>query len=105
MNVTQELMEKALQYLAETDEPFAEAKGCMEELEIKRKRYRARAFTLSEGTVAERNALAEDRQSVIEADFEWIAQIKVYEVMKQKRARAMLICDLYRTQEASRRRA
>ena len=104
MEINQSLMEKALHYLGETDEVYAEAKGALEELEVKRKRYRGRAFTLSEGTVAERTALAEDKQSVIEADFEWIAQVKVFETLKQKRARAILTIDVWRTLEASRRR-
>ena len=103
MNVTQELMEKALAYLAETDEAYAEAKGFLEELEISRKRMRARAFTLAEGTVAERTALAEDTRSVVEADYEWVAQVKAFEVLKQKRARAVLTVDIWRSLNAARR--
>lgn len=103
MEVTLPLMEKALAYLAETDVEYADAKGLLEELAISCKRMRQRAFTLATGTVAERNALAEDTPGVVESDYEWVAQVRAFEVLKQKRARAVLTIDIWRSLNASRR--
>ena len=103
MEITQNLMEKALAYLAETDVEYADAKGLLEELAISCKRMRQRAFTLATGTVAERNALAEDTPGVVKADCEWISQVRAFEVLKQKRARAVLTIDIWRSLNASRR--
>ena len=98
-------MENALEFLAETDEPFAEAKTSVLRCEILVKRVRARVFVTEEGTIEVRKAKAEGHGDVIAADESLCASALAFETLKAKRSRAEILIDVYRTLEASRRRA
>ena len=98
-------VERAMHFLAETDVLYAEAKVGVERAEIFRKRVRSRLFITGTGTVAERQAQAETHSEAESADCDYLEALKVFEELKAKRQRAELVIDLYRTVEASRRKA
>jgi hypothetical protein len=102
--MTEAQVEKAMHYLAETDEPHAKAKALVKGLEQSLKTVKAIAYLGAEGTVAE-------RESQAYASMEYRAQTEAYqnavgdyELLENKRTRAVLTIDVWRTMEASRRR-
>lgn len=104
--ITLERMELAMQFLAESDLPFAQEKMELEKSAILQKRCRARAFLLADGkNVEERKAQAEVNLEVQSADDSYCACVKAFEELKAKRQRAELVIDIFRTLEASRRRS
>lgn len=98
-------VESAMNYLAETDLPYADAKANVERTEILRKRARQRVFLTEQGSVAERNAIADTYADVIVADDDYIAAVKRFEELKARRQRAELVIEVWRTLEATRRKA
>ena len=103
--ITQDRMESAMEYLAETDEEYANEKAQVERSEILRKRVRARVFLSSSGTVAERERLAEVSPEAEQADADYCKTVALYETLRAKRQRAEIVIDVFRTLEASRRKA
>jgi hypothetical protein len=97
-------MEAAMNFLAETDETYAEAKTNLLRSEILCKRIRARVFTFVEGNIETRKAQAEGHQEVVAADDEYIKATLAFESLKARRSRAEILMDVWRTLEASRRR-
>jgi len=95
--VTQERMESAIAYLAETDTHYADAKADMERAEILRKRARSRIFLTESGTVAERQAKADIHPDVGHADDEYIEGVRVYETLRAKRERAGTVIEVWRS--------
>lgn len=102
--ISEERVEKALRYLAESDLPAAEAKADMERQEVKCKTVKQTVFLHSEGTVAERTAIADTHQSVIDAQAEYFESIAVYMRFANKRETERILIDLYRTICANRRK-
>jgi hypothetical protein len=98
-------MEAAMEFLAETDEPFAEAKTAVLRAEILVKRVRARVFVGEEGAIEVRKAKAEGHADVVAADESLCTSTLNFETLKAKRSRAEIVIDVYRTLEASRRKA
>jgi alpha-galactosidase len=98
-------MANAMTFLAETDEPYAEAKTSVERLEIVRKRARARIFLTSEGTVETRKAQAETHADVCTEDDRYIDAMRIYETLRAKRERAEILIDVWRSLESSRRKS
>lgn len=95
--ITTERMEKALTYLAQTDEQFAYHKTHVAKTEYKAKQIKSAMFTRLSGTVAERQALAEsspEYQEAMESHFE---ALTVFEHMKNKRATEAIVIDTWRT--------
>ena len=103
--IDEERVGKAMRYLAITDLSYAGAKADLEAAEILRKRVRARIFLDSEGTVAERQAEAEVHDDTQAADDAYVTAIRVFEELKARRQRADLLVEVFRTLEASRRKA
>ena len=101
--VTDDRMEKALRYMAETDEPCATLKADMERAEFKAKAIKDAVFLRLEGTVAERTAQAgsSDEYSVaMEAYFGFVA---AFEKVRNKRNTESLVIDVWRSINANRR--
>jgi hypothetical protein len=98
-------MEAAMDFLAESDESYAEAKTDMLRCEIVAKRSRARIFMTGDGSVEARKAAAEGHPEVIDSDDSLIDATLVYERLRAKRQRAELVIDVFRTLEASRRKS
>src|ERR1017187_9763084 len=97
-------MEAAMEYLAETDDTFAEAKTHVLYCEILCKRVRARVFIVEAGIVDAHKCAAEGHKDVIEADEGLCQATEHFEKLKAKRQRAEILIDVYRTLEASRRK-
>ena len=94
-----------MDFLAETDHTFAEAKTSLLRCEILGKRTRARVFVeLGVGGVDVRKANAEGHADVIAADDALIAATLEFEALKARRSRAEILIDVWRSVEASRRR-
>ena len=102
--ITQDRMESAMEYLAETDKDYALEKSELERSEIARKRARAKVFLTADGTVAERQAKAEMAQEAQDADDRYVKTIEMYETLKARRERAMIVIDVWRSLNASRRK-
>lgn len=103
--VTLDKVEGAMHFLAKTDLEYAQAVADLESCEIKRKRVRARLFLESQGTAGERNAAAEVNPQTEAADDEYASALLRKEQLKAQRQRAELVIDLFRTLEATRRKA
>jgi len=102
--ITLERMESAMEFLADSDEVYAQEKMELERADITRKRVRARVFMTSDGTVAERNAIAETSPDTIAEDDRYIACVKAFETVRAKRQRAELVIEVWRSINASQRR-
>ena len=103
--VSEERLEAALTYLSDTDEAFAEAKAAVERTHILTKRARARCYLLTSGTVAERQAQTETAGDVTVADDAYCEAVKAFETLKAQRERADIVVGVWRSLEASRRKA
>lgn len=103
--ITDERAEQALDYLLATTGEIGAAKAELERSEILRKRIRRREFLFAEGTVAVREAQAEVKTEVEEADDRYIAAIQAYESLRAKRDIETIALDVWRTESANRRRA
>lgn len=103
--ITQDRAEEALDFLINTAEQFGELKGALERSEILRKRARKHVFlTCEASTVAQKDALAETSQNALEADESYCNTLIAYEKLKAKREIEQIVIDVWRTNEASRRR-
>jgi hypothetical protein len=98
-------MEAAMEFLAETDDAFAQAKTDLLHSEILGKRCRSRLFVSGEGSVEARKAAAEGHQDTIQADDALVAATLTFEALKARRSRAEIVIDVWRTLEASRRKS
>ena len=104
MIVSEEKLEKALNFLSDSDDEFAEAKANMLRAEIRVDRAKARVFVTETGSVEERKAKARISEAVTGQEDDYIAAIQAYERLKAWRQRAEIVIDVYRTLEASRRK-
>jgi len=97
-------VERAVNYLKDTDEEHAKARAEYNALSELRKTVRAFCFDESKGGVKEREMAAERHQDYIDH----IEKIKAAEVhfhtLHNKRQRAVLTVDLYRTYAANTRK-
>ena len=104
MNISDEHVEKAIAYLAETDEPHARARAEYNALSELRKTVRAFCFQEAKGGVKEREMAAECNPDYV-AHIEKIKASEIeYHTMHNKRKRAELTVELYRTTSANQRR-
>jgi hypothetical protein len=103
--IDQSRMENAMQFLAESDLPYAQEKMELEQSAILQKRTRARAFLSGDGSVENRKAAAEVNLEVQAADDRYCECVKAFEELRARRQRAELVIDIFRTLEASRRKA
>lgn len=103
--ITQERMEDALQFLSETDEPCAALRTDMERAEYRAKRTKSAVFKLSDGSVAERNALADTHTDTDVAYEEYFKAMREYEAMKNKRATESIVFEAWRSLNSNRRQA
>jgi hypothetical protein len=102
--ITDERAEQAFDYLQSTTGTIGDAKARLERSEIMRKRVRKKHFLTGEGTVAVREAQAETRAEVQEADDEYIESIAAYETLRARRDIETIALDVWRTESANRRR-
>lgn len=101
--IDEKRLEKALTYLATTDEPCAALRADMERAEYKAKATKATVFKHGEGSVADRNAEAEtaaETQAAYESYFDLLHK---FEAMRNKRATEAIVIDTWRSMNANRR--
>ena len=102
--ISEERLEKAMIYLAHTDEEAAKAKALCKKLEKIERIIRGEAFLRANGTVAEREAKAvtseQYKEHVAYAENCWVDA----ELLDNKRHTEEVIVDIWRTMSANLRR-
>jgi hypothetical protein len=101
--INEERLEKALHFLTTTDEPCAALRADLERAEYKAKTVKATVFKLSEGSVADRNAIAETSENTVAAYEHFFDTMHKYEAMKNKRSTESIVVDTWRSMNANRR--
>ncbi len=102
--VSDDRVSKALEYLASTDEKFAEAKVATSRTEYMAKLAEAMAFkSVQVGSVEDKKAEAKMSKSVMQAWDTHYAAVIAYERLRASRERAVLLVDLWRSVNANRR--
>jgi hypothetical protein len=97
-------MERALQFLAETDEKAASLKADVARTEYVAKLRESSAYLTASGeTVKERESIAKTAPDVQEGWDLHFKAIAEFEKVRARRERAVLVCDLFRTLAANRR--
>ena len=103
MSVSEERAERALRYLAETDEEFSRRESYFSGLERMRHPVKSEVFIRSTGTVAERESLAYDSTEYREHIGKIDKAEKDFLEMKYKRETERLVWDHWRSLNANRR--
>lgn len=101
--ITQQRMEEAIDYLADTDEPCAALRADMERAEFRAKRTEQAIFKISDGTVAERTADAKTSPDTEAAWEKYFTALQAHETMRNKRATESIVIDTWRSLNANRR--
>ena len=102
--ITEQQVQKAIDYLTKTDEPCAKAKARMKVSEQLRKTSEATAFLKATGSGVVRKQEAYASQEFIEATNEIYNATMDFEIMANKRKRAELTIDVWRSLNANQRR-
>lgn len=102
--ISQDRLERALRYLAETDEQVAEAKGEILRLENLIKRVNYRLFLSASGSVEARKAEAGKSEETARLEEELVSATVKYEGLRAKRDTESAVIDCWRTLESSRRK-
>lgn len=102
MLITEERLEKALRYLAETDERAASLRADVERAEYKAKAVRDKVFLLEEGSVAERNARAGTNSAYDDAMTAYFDALKASDAVRNKRATEAIVIEAWRSLNANR---
>ena len=95
--------EKMLEYLAETDEPFADAVTATKAKAFLIKKRQAQAFSEAKGSVESRKQVAEVNEKVLDAKRAYLKAFNEAEILSAKRETAKLRWEHWRSTEASRR--
>ena len=101
--VSEERLEKALTYLAETDEPAALAKAKAERLKVYGKTVKAYGFLEAAGTVAEREAMSVTTEEYLKWLKDLESAIKDSEQYINKLSTEAGIREVWRSLNANRR--
>lgn len=101
--ITQERMQSALEYLWTTDDECAALRADTERLEFKAKRTKAAIFKLSEGTVAERTAIAETAGEVATAYEAYFDALHKSDAMRNRRSTETIAIEVWRSLNANRK--
>jgi len=102
--ISEERLTQALTYIASTDEEAADAKADVERAHYKRKKIISAVIEHGEGAMELRKAVAENSKEAEYATMDYLNALQVSERLQNKRKTEMLIVDVFRTLEASRRR-
>ena len=102
MSVSTQRMELALKFLAETDEDCARLRADHARAEYMAKSVRNTNFAAADGTVADRNAAAENSPEYEAAKLAEFQAFQEYEAMKNKRATESIVIDVWRSLNSAR---
>ena len=100
--ISTDRMEKALRYLAESDEEAAYHKAHCARTELQAKSIKNMVFLHSEGTVAERTAFAESSPEYKDAMENHFESLRAFEQIKNKRSTEAILIDAWRSLNSSR---
>src|SRR5574343_690852 len=95
--ISQDRLEKALRYLAETDEQVAEAKGDILRLENLIKRVGYRLFLSADGSVEARKAAAGKSEETAKLEEELVSATVRYESLPAKRETESTVVEVWRS--------
>lgn len=102
--ISDDRREKAIRYLAETDQESAELEGEMVRREYLFDMIKDRVFLVSDGAnVKEREAKANTSAETQRAHEEYVQALVKFKGMKAKRQTEAMICDQWRSENANRR--
>ena len=104
MEINDERVAKAVEYLTATDEPAAEAKANVEWMKEKQKTVKSTLMMHLEGAITHRQMEAESMQEYIDVCREVRDAVKEYELLRNRRKSAELIFEQWRTISANRRK-
>ena len=102
--ISDDRREKAIRYLAETDQESAELEGEMVRREYLFDMIKDRIFLTADGTsIKEREATANISAETQRAHEEYVQALVKFKGMKAKRQTEAMICDQWRSENANRR--
>jgi hypothetical protein len=106
MIVSDERVQKALKYLAETDEPLAQARALMKGLEHRLKTLKAQVYIEAKGhgTDGDRKAMAEVDTRAVSMQCKIEDAFADVETMSAKRKTEELIVEVWRSCNSNRRK-
>ena len=102
--IKEDRLQKALTYLAETDEPAARAKAYMVGLDKQEKTVLGMELLKVTGTNPERDGKARNSDSYKQWQEMYQNAVMDYELYRNKRATEELIIEVWRSENANRRR-
>lgn len=101
--ITTERLQRALTFIAETDEQAATLKTDVERLHYRVKQIKAAIFVHENGSVAMRQAVAEGHTHTETAVAEYLDAYQKSEALQNKRKTEALVIDVWRSLNASKR--
>ncbi len=101
--ISEDRLQKALTYLAETDEPCAKAKGLCEGLKAQEKSILALGLLNASGTIAEREAHARVSPEFKKWRDTYEDAVATYETFRNKRNTESQIIEVWRSLESTKR--
>lgn len=104
MIITDEKVQKAVSYLAQTDEDCARAKVLFEGLKDQLKTIEGEEYLKADGTQTERTSKARISTNYQNMNIKIQDAHAEYEIMRNKRLTAEKIIDMWRTEQANTRR-
>jgi hypothetical protein len=102
MLIPDKRLDEALAKLAETDAAVAELHANVERAEFRSKAIKDAIFLRSEGSVAERNAIAGTHPEYSAAMETYFAALQAHDTMKNERSREVLVVDVWRSLSSAR---
>ncbi len=105
MNISSDRLQKALTYLAETDQPFANARGFMEGMSKQEKTVLGMIFLEKTGNNQEREYQARTSNEYEEWRTKYQNAVCDYELYRNKRITETLVVEVWRSLGANRRQA
>ena len=103
--ISQDRLQKALTYLAESDEPFAKARGFMEGVSKQEKTVLGMVFLKETGTRDEREYQARISNQYKEWRTKYEGAVCDYELYRNKRITEALVVEVWRSLNSNRRQA
>lgn len=101
--ISEHRLERAMTFLAETDERAAELKSLVDQSEYQAKVTKATVFLHVEGTVAEREAIAISSNETKDAYRAHFQAIRDFQAVANKRELERLVVEVWRSENANRR--
>lgn len=103
MIISLETLEKALDFIAQSDHEYGQWKAMMLRTEYMAEVREALVYKTLEGSIEDRKRAAKCDEEVRKAWEEHFQCVAKFEVLKARRARAAITVDLWRSMEATRR--